>query len=55
MPVYLSRMEVQLEAHKSLAVVGIALTLMVSAETLEARHNPGPHGGPAGAGDPSLA
>jgi len=33
-----------------LAVVGLALTVMVNAGTLEAQHDPGPRGGPAGAG-----
>jgi CxxC motif-containing protein (DUF1111 family) len=33
-----------------LAVVGLALTVMVNAGTLEAQHDPGPRGGPPGAG-----
>src|SRR5713226_7217836 len=37
--------------HKNLlAVVGLALTVVVSAGTLEAQHDPGPRGGAAGAG-----
>jgi CxxC motif-containing protein (DUF1111 family) len=35
---------------KLLAVVGLALTVVVSAGTLEAQHDPGPRGGAAGAG-----
>ncbi len=39
-----------MKRHKLLAVVGLALTVVVSAGTLEAQHDPGPRGGAAGAG-----
>jgi CxxC motif-containing protein (DUF1111 family) len=40
--------------HKNLlVVVGLALTVVVSAGTLEAQHDPGPRGGAAGAGGPA--
>lgn len=38
-----------------LAVMGLALTVVVNAGTLEAQSDPGPRGGPAGGGDSSLA
>ena len=39
-----------MKRHKLLAVVGLALTVVVSTGTLEAQHDPGPRGGAAGAG-----
>ena len=39
-----------MKRHKLLAVVGLALTVVVGAGTLEAQHDPGPRGGAAGAG-----
>ena len=39
-----------MKRQKLLAVVGLALTVVVSAGTLEAQHDPGPRGGAAGAG-----
>lgn len=39
-----------MKRHKLLAVVGLALTVVVSAGTLEAQHDPGPRGDTAGAG-----
>ena len=38
--------------RRLLAVVGLALTVVVSAGTLEAQHDPGPRAGAAGAGEP---
>jgi CxxC motif-containing protein (DUF1111 family) len=40
-----------LKHRNLLAVVGLALTVVVSAGTLEAQHDPGPRAGAAGAGD----
>ena len=46
-----------MEHRKVLAVVGLALTVIVNAGTVEAQHDPGPRKGAAGAGDflPNLS
>jgi CxxC motif-containing protein (DUF1111 family) len=39
-----------MKGRNLLAVVGLSLTVVVGSGTLEAQHDPGPRGGPAGAG-----